>query len=67
VREYWLIDARGEEINFQILIRGESDYAATVGRGGWQTSVVFKRRFRLVRQRGRMNLWEYTLEVKPPR
>jgi Uma2 family endonuclease len=67
VREYWLIDARGEEINFQILIRGESDYTVTVGRGDWQTSVVFKRRFRLVRQRGRMNLWEYTLEVKPLR
>jgi Uma2 family endonuclease len=67
VREYWLIDARAEAINFQILVRGETDYLARVSRGGWQTSVVFNRRFRLVRQRGRLNLWEYTLQVKPVR
>jgi Uma2 family endonuclease len=67
VREYWLIDARGDDINFQILVRGETDFVARPSRGGWQTSVVFNRRFRLVRQRGRMNLWEYTLQVKPLR
>ncbi len=67
IGEYWLIDARGDEILFQILVRGEADYVAQTERGGWQTSVVFGRRFRLVRRRGRLNLWEYTLQVKPLR
>jgi Uma2 family endonuclease len=65
VREYWLIDARGEEVVFQILVWSETDYVIQEGRGGWQTSPVFGRRFRLVRRRGRMDLWEYTLQVKP--
>jgi Uma2 family endonuclease len=65
IPEYWLIDARGEEIDFQILVRQQDDYGpVVVSRGGWQTSPVFRRRFRLVRQRGRMNFWEYTLQVK---
>jgi Uma2 family endonuclease len=64
IPEYWLVDARGEEVDFQILVRGESDYQNEPQRGGWQKSPVFGRRFRLVRQRGRMNHWEYTLETK---
>jgi Uma2 family endonuclease len=65
VPEYWLIDARGKEIDFQILLGEQADYVpAVVSRGGWQTSPVFGRRFRLVRQRGEMNFWEYTLQVK---
>jgi Uma2 family endonuclease len=68
IPEYWLIDARGEEVVFQILVRAEDDYtAAEVSRGGWQTSQVFGRRFRLIRRRGRLGLWEYTLQVKPLR
>jgi len=67
VTEYWLIDAREEDINFQILIRGETDYVAAPSRNGWQVSKVFGRRFRLVRRRGRLNYWEYTLEMKPLR
>lgn len=67
IAEYWLIDARGADIVFQVLVRGETDYTTSTGRGGWQASPVFGRRFRLVRRRGRLNLWEYTLEVKPLR
>lgn len=65
VSEYWLIDARGEDIVFHILIRGETDYEDAPGKGGWQSSKVFGRRFRLVRRRGRLNHWEYTLQMKP--
>jgi Uma2 family endonuclease len=64
IPEYWLIDARGEEISFQILVWAENDYVASAGRGGWQKSPLFRRQFRLVRRRGRLNLWEYTLQVK---
>jgi Uma2 family endonuclease len=67
IPEYWLIDARGADIAFHILVRGASDYEERVGRGGWQTSRVFSRRFRLVRRRGRLGFWEYTLQVKPLR
>jgi Uma2 family endonuclease len=64
IPEYWLIDARGDEIDFQILIWQESGYATSAGKGGWQMSPVFNRRFRLIRRKGRMNLWEYTLQIK---
>jgi Uma2 family endonuclease len=64
IPEYWLIDARGDEVVFDLLVRAESDYVSEVGRGGWQTSPVFGRRFRLVRSRGPLELWQYTLQVK---
>jgi Uma2 family endonuclease len=67
IAEYWLIDARGEAIDFQILVRGPDGYVPTGGRGGWQPSPLFGRRFRLTRRRGRMGHWEYTLESKPLR
>jgi Uma2 family endonuclease len=67
VSEYWLVDARHEEIDFQILVHHKSGYVAASNRGGWQTSPVFGRQFRLVRRRGRLNHWEYTLEVKAVR
>src|SRR5262249_40046912 len=65
IAEYWLIDARGEEIDFRILLHRPGEYAADTSRGGWQRSSIFKRHFRLVRKRGRMNLWQYALEMKP--
>jgi Uma2 family endonuclease len=67
IPEYWLIDARGGDIDFQILVRGESEYTSTPGKGGWQKSPLFKRRFRLVREPGRLGLWEYTLQSRPLR
>jgi Uma2 family endonuclease len=67
VPEYWLLDARRTDIDFQVLVRETSCYAPTSERDGWLASPLFGRRFRLVRQRGRMNLWEYTLQVKPLR
>ncbi len=68
VGEYWLIDARRDGINFQILVRGDEGFEAVPARrGGWLASPLFQRRFRLTRERGRMNLWVYTLEVKPLR
>lgn len=68
VGEYWLIDARGDEIDFQILLHGRAGYvAAPRHRGGWQESRNFKRLFRLKREKGRMGLWKYTLEMKSMR
>jgi Uma2 family endonuclease len=68
IPEYWLIDARDEDIDFQILVREEADYvAAPIERGGWQWSPVFGRLFRLTRRRDRLGYWEYTLQVKARR
>jgi Uma2 family endonuclease len=64
IPEYWLIDARGEEIVFQILHRRKNRYAAAPNRQGWQRSQVFGRSFRLVRERDRAGMWEYTLEAR---
>jgi Uma2 family endonuclease len=65
ISEYWLVDARREKLSFQILYRGAADFEPAPNRDGWQTSRVFGCRFRLIRQRGRMGLWQYTLEMKP--
>ena len=65
VREYWLIDARSDELDFQILVRGKSGFVAAPARGGWQRSHVFGCSVRLERRRGRMGLWRYALKVRP--
>ena len=63
IPEYWLIDARGEEILFTILSWRSSGYAAAPVKEGWRRSKVFGRDFRLTRRRDEFGLWEYTLEV----
>jgi Uma2 family endonuclease len=65
ITEYWLIDARGGDVVFQILHWRKTGYAAAPVRDGWQRSRVFGRAFRLLRQRDAFGLWEYTLEVQP--
>jgi Uma2 family endonuclease len=65
IREYWLIDARGTEIDFQILVRGKRGYIAAPGNGGWQDSPVFGRSFRLTRRQHPRGGWLYRLEARP--
>jgi len=65
IPEYWLINARREEIDFQILVRGRTRYAAVKPHSGWPASPVFGRSFRLERSRNRLGLWKYTLHVRP--
>ncbi len=64
VKEYWLVDARGRSINFQLLLYRPKDYVAAPAREGWQRSEVFGCWFRLKRRKVQMSLWEYRLEVK---
>ena len=65
ISEYWLIDARGEQVKFQILHWRKAGYVAAANEDGWQHSRVFGRHFRLARKRNRRGGWQYTLEVKP--
>ncbi len=64
VPEFWLVDATGDEVDFQILIWKEDGYVPSQIRDGWQYSRVFKRFFRLRRQRTRLGGWRYVLESK---
>jgi len=67
VREYWLIDARGEEIDCQILHWRKGGYVAAKVEDGWQLSRVFGRQFHLVRRPDRRGAWHYELLVKAAR
>lgn len=64
VREYWIIDARGEQISFQVLAWRKSGYAAVPHHDGWVRSRVFERTFRLTRKPDRRGAWKYTLEYR---
>jgi Uma2 family endonuclease len=64
IPEFWLVDARGEEIDFRIHVRQPRIYQASVVHDGWAFSPVFERWFRLVRRRNRAGRWNYRLEVK---
>jgi len=66
VAEYWLMDARGEELVFRICRRGPSLYEpAPASAEGFQYSGVFKGWFRLARRRDRRGNWTFDLEHKP--
>jgi len=66
VREYWLIDARGEEIDFQLLVHESAAFQAAAPGDGWHESPLFGAAFKIERERDRMNLWRYTLHVRQP-
>lgn len=65
IPEYWLIDARKEEIEFHIFAWRENSYAAAPSKEGWLTSKVFGQDFRLTRVRDRDGAWTYNLESRP--
>lgn len=63
VPEYWLVDALEDELDFQILVRGEEGYAdSSADDDGYRPSPVFGRAFRLTRDRDPIGDWRYRLE-----
>lgn len=64
IQEYWLVDARGSDIKFQILQWRKTSYVASSAKEGWHRSKVFARSFRLTRRRDRRGAWKYLLEVR---
>ncbi len=64
VREYWLVDPRGEEVHFDILTRAEHSFEKLPSRNGWQRSKVFDRYFKLGMTVDEFNLPVFTLEMK---
>jgi Uma2 family endonuclease len=68
IREYWLVDARGESLEFVIYRRGRKAFKPVPAARGWLPSEVFSRRFQLTRKPDEFGGWEYTLKVSkaPP-
>lgn len=64
IPEYWLVDARGEELTFEILRYTDHGYVSTRKQGGWLKSAVFGKSFRLTRQNDELGNPEFTLEVR---
>lgn len=62
IPEYWLVDARGEEIDFQVLVWQPEGYVNQNDREGWKFSPVFKRHFQFTRERNRVGTWRYRLQ-----
>ncbi len=64
ISEYWLIDVRGERLEFVILRRTAKGYAAVRRQDGWMRSKAFGKAFRLTRQADALGYPEYTLETR---
>lgn len=63
IPEYWLIDARGEAIDFRIYRPGKRGYRQVQAKNGWLGSPLFERRFRLTRELNRAKMWRYRLHI----
>ncbi len=64
IREYWIVDARGAEIDFRILHYRKAGYVAASDVDGWLRSRVFGKQFRLTRKPNRRGGWRYLLAIK---
>lgn len=65
VREYWIVDARGDDLVFKIQTRGRTAFrTAPVDAEGFAKSRVFARRFRLTRHTNSRGHWVYDLLVR---
>jgi Uma2 family endonuclease len=64
IREYWLVDARGDRLDFDILQHGRRGYTAARKQFGWIKSAVVGKSFRLTRASDVAGNPEYTLSVR---
>jgi hypothetical protein len=64
VKEYWIVDARGDEASFDILYHAPRGYAVRRKKAGWVKSDVFGKSFRLVRTMSALKHPEFSLQVK---
>ena len=64
IPEYWLIDARGAAIDFQVLVPGASGYEGAKRDEAWQWSPAFSRWFDLTRHVNVVGRWTYELKSR---
>jgi Uma2 family endonuclease len=63
ITEYWLVDARGEALRFELFRRGKKGYSATRAGAKGLRSTVFGRFFRLTRGTDPLGKPAFTLHV----
>lgn len=61
VREYWLIDARDDAIDFKLFVWQPGGFEVAESNDGWNASQVFRRAFKLTRSRDQVGRWQYDL------
>jgi Uma2 family endonuclease len=64
IREYWLVDVRGDRVVFDLLRHTAKGYVAIRKQAGWVRSAVFRKSFRLTRGKDALGNPEYTLAVR---
>jgi Uma2 family endonuclease len=64
IPEYWLVDARGDGLEFRILKAGPKGYTEVRKQAGWLKSGIFGKSFRLARGTDRSGNPSFNLEVK---
>jgi Uma2 family endonuclease len=50
ITEHWIVDARGDKLEFEILKRGQKNSIVTRKQNGWSKSTVFGKFFKLLSQ-----------------
>jgi Uma2 family endonuclease len=66
IREYWTVDARGEELSFAVWKRSATAFEISqVDAEGFAPSAVFHHRYRFSRERSPLGHWRYTLDELP--
>jgi Uma2 family endonuclease len=63
IGEYWLVDALGEQIGFDILVPGGNEYGPVKPQDGWLASPTFGKSFKLQREKDEDDFWQYTLHM----
>ena len=64
VKEYWIVDARGDVTEFQILKRAAKAFVETKKTAGWLKSAVFGKSFKLTKAKSPPKLPVYSLDIK---
>lgn len=63
ISEYWIVDARRDRSEFEILRRTSRGYTSVRKTDGWMKSAVFSKAFRLTRWTTKRGHPDFTLEV----
>ncbi len=64
IPEYWLVDARPDQVSFEILRPNSRGYVPARKSGGWQSSSVFGQDFKLQKGTDKLGYPEFTLSVR---
>jgi Uma2 family endonuclease len=64
IAEYWLVDARGDEVEFDVLSRGANGYQTRATIDGWSYSALFGQDFKVTRQTDPVGHPQFSVSVR---